>query len=82
MAARELPEPIPNAVGTRVQRLAVKEMVDVARERLDGLIAPLRVGTHRGETQHIEVGPRGDAGDQRPASAASGRRRPLRARVR
>ena len=48
---------VPQRVGLCVEGFGVQEMIDVANQRIDALVAARRVRVHRGQAQHVEIGP-------------------------
>ena len=79
MPADELPQPVADGVGPGLERAAVEEPVHLGQQRIHRAIAPRGVGAHRGETEHVEVGP-GPGAQRRPEVAGPRRRLPGRHR--
>ena len=58
MASIEFAKTIAGRIGARVERLLLQVMIDVAQQCVHGAIAPRRVAMHRGQTEHVQIGPR------------------------
>ncbi len=75
----ELSQPVAHGVGARLERLALEIAVHLVDERVHVAVAASGVLVHRGEAEHVEVGPGGGA-QSRPEFTASGRLLPRRQR--
>ena len=61
MPPRKLSQPVFQGVGAGLERLAGEEVVHVAEQGIHVPVAALRFLVHRGEAEHVEIGPGGSA---------------------